>query len=147
MAKRSAKQPGSLASLTIEAIHAELRKRQRKIPVLRKKLAKAQSKVDAIQAQIDMLAGPGVAAAVKAGPRAARKVGGPRKGRGPNAVSLLSALQDALKGKTMSVGEAIEAVRKAGYVSESPNFRTMVNQQLIKKAYFKKVARGTYTAA
>ena len=41
-----------------------------------------------------------------------------------------------------------EAVQKAGYKTGAANFRTIVNQSLIKnKAMFKKMGRGEYTAA
>ncbi len=62
---------------------------------------------------------------------------------------LPEALHQVLKGKTLSVGEAVEAVQRAGYKTSSNNFRTIVNQQLIaakNKKLFKKVARGQYTA-
>jgi hypothetical protein len=39
-------------------------------------------------------------------------------------------------------------VLASGYVTTSPNFRTIVNQTFIKnRSRFKKVSRGRYTAA
>jgi hypothetical protein len=76
--------------------------------------------------------------------------GPPRARRGKrsrNSMSLAEALRRALKGKTLTVSNAVEAVRKVGYESASPNFRMMVNQALLaNKKVFKKIARGEYTA-
>ena len=46
----------------------------------------------------------------------------------------------------MSVVEAGEAVKKAGYKTNAANFRTMVNIALIKSGKFKRMERGQYTA-
>jgi hypothetical protein len=51
-----------------------------------------------------------------------------------------------LKGKTMGVAEAADAVQKAGYKTSSPNFRTIVNQALLRSELIKKLGRGAYTA-
>ncbi len=59
-----------------------------------------------------------------------------------------------LKGKTLSVTELAEAVQKEHpgklmayncYKTTSPNFRTIVNQALLKDDRFKRVSRGMYT--
>lgn len=74
--------------------------------------------------------------------------GGGRGGRRPrNESNLPEALVGVLSGKTMSVTEAADAVQKAGYITTSPNFRTIVNQALIRDKRFKRVGRGQYTAA
>jgi hypothetical protein len=52
-----------------------------------------------------------------------------------------------LKGKKMTVVNAAEAVRRAGYQTTSPNFRVMVNATLLNKKLFKRVERGVYTVA
>ncbi|QKK07032.1 MAG: hypothetical protein HND58_01880 [Planctomycetota bacterium] len=68
-------------------------------------------------------------------------------GRRPrNDSSLEVALANTLKGKTMGVSEVAEAVQQAGYKTTSPNFRTIVNQTLIKSDLIKKIGRGQYTA-
>lgn len=77
--------------------------------------------------------------------RAARGPGGGRK-RPRNEKSLEVALADVLKGQTMGVTEVADAVQAAGYQTTSPNFRTIVNQTLIKSDLIKKVGRGQYTA-
>ncbi|MEM9082824.1 MAG: hypothetical protein AAGB34_04445 [Planctomycetota bacterium] len=46
----------------------------------------------------------------------------------------------------MSVTDAAHAVQQAGYATTSDNFRTIVNQTLLKDKRFKRVARGQYTA-
>jgi|GEM_PF-565914 len=77
---------------------------------------------------------------------------GPTKPRGSrkrhrNDTNLVGALQKVLSGKTLGVTEAANAVQKAGYKTTSPNFRTIVNQTLIKHTdVFSKEARGLYTA-
>ncbi|UYV12322.1 MAG: hypothetical protein NCW75_13605 [Phycisphaera sp.] len=77
---------------------------------------------------------------------------GPTKPRGSrkrhrNDTNLVGALQKVLSGKTLGVTEAANAVQKAGYKTTSPNFRTIVNQTLIKHPdTFSKKGRGLYTA-
>jgi hypothetical protein len=72
--------------------------------------------------------------------------GNGRRRRGGR-LSLADALHTALQGKTLSVSDAVDAVKKGGYQSSSPNLRTMVNQQLLANpSRFKRVARGQYTS-
>ncbi len=123
---------GSLASLPLGQLHAEIRRRQRGMGPLMRKRAKVADKLAAIDAKIKELGGA---------------VAGVRT-RPSNSMSLIEALQKTLSGKTMGVTEAADAVRKSGYNTNAANFRTMVNQALIKhKNKFKKVERGRYTAA
>ena len=64
-----------------------------------------------------------------------------------NTMSLPEYLVKVLTNTTLGVSEAAEAVKRAGYQTNSPNFRTMVNQALLaNKTRFKKIARGQYTA-
>lgn len=73
-------------------------------------------------------------------PRGSRK-------RHRNDTNLVEALQQVLSGTTMGVTEAAAAVQAAGYKTTSPNFRTIVNQTLIKHSdAFSKKGRGKYTA-
>ncbi len=75
-----------------------------------------------------------------------RPPGGGRR-RARNDMNLAEALAKTLRGRTMSVTEVSGAVQTAGYRTTSPNFRTIVNQSLIKnKPLFRKVSRGKYTA-
>lgn len=67
--------------------------------------------------------------------------------RAANQVPLNMALHNLLKGKTMSVSEAAEAVQQAGYKSNAANFYPVVSLTLLKrKDLFKRVGRGRYTA-
>ena len=124
-----------LAGVSVGALHAELRRRERVVGKLERKRDKILSKLAAVDKQI----------AREGGAPGARRGGGRRGGKrgGP---SLVEALRVLLTGKTMSVTEAAEEVQKAGYQTSSPNFRTMVNQSLLKKDIFKRTGRGMYTA-
>ncbi|QKK07492.1 MAG: hypothetical protein HND58_04495 [Planctomycetota bacterium] len=72
------------------------------------------------------------------------RMSGGRRPRNEN--SLEVSLAKTLQGKTMGVSEVATAVQKAGYKTTSPNFRTIVNQTLIKSPLIKKIGRGQYTA-
>lgn len=135
MARRSA-----LAGLTFAQINQELRRRGRTVGTLERRRAALLKKVAALDAEIAANGG-----SVNG---AWNRAGGGRK-RPKNEVQLLDALKSILKGKTMSVTEAAEAVQKAGYQTSSANFRTIVNQTLINnlKKGFKRVGRGQYTAS
>lgn len=132
MAKRSS----GINTLSVSDLQRELKRRQRALPALQRKRAKLMSKVSAIDAQITALGGSAPVSGRSGGRRGPRKDG-----------SLVAMLSKVLSGKTMGVIEAGEAAKAAGYESDSPNFRTMVNAALLKKQFFKRVARGQYTAA
>lgn len=130
MARRASS--GSLSSLPISQLQAELRRRQRGVGTLIRRRDKLMAKLAALNEQIAAAGG---------------SVGGLRV-RPQNSMNLVDALCKVLHGKTMGVTEVAEAVRKAGYNTNAANFRTIVNQALIKhKNKFKKVDRGQYTAA
>lgn len=130
MARRSS--GSSLSSLPIAQLQAELRRRQRGVGSLIRRRDKLAAKLATLNEQISAAGGSG---------------GGMRV-RPQNATNLVEALCKVLDGKTMGVTEVAEAVRKAGYNTNAANFRTIVNQALIKhKNKFKKVDRGQYTAA
>lgn len=63
-----------------------------------------------------------------------------------NEMNLADSLAKVLKNATMSVNKVTQEVQRAGYRTTSPNFRTIVNQTLIKDPRFKRVSRGKYTA-
>lgn len=136
MAKRLSGGRGGLARVPIDDLQAELRRRQGSLRKLEAKRAKLAAALDAIDRQIQAFGG------VPSG-RAASG-GGRRRPR--NEMNLVEALAQVLKGKTMSVTEVAQAVQDAGYQTTSDNFRTIVNQTLIKSDRFKKVGRGQYTA-
>lgn len=139
MARKSS---GSLKGISLTELQQELRRRQagastliRRRDTIAAKLAKVDAELAALGIQGGRSSGKGPA--IPAG----------RK-RPINDMNLVEYLQKVLKGKTMGVTEAANAVMKAGYKTTAANFRTIVNQTLIKhKTIFKKVQRGQYTAA
>lgn len=137
MARRSS---GSLKGISIADLQLELRRRQSGATSLirrRETVAAKLAKIDAELAALGIVSGRGKGAVATGG----------RK-RPVNEMNLVQSLQKVLKGKTMGVTEAAQAVTKAGYKTTAANFRTIVNQTLIKhKTVFKKVSRGQYTAA
>lgn len=126
---------GSLRTYSSAQLQKELARRQDKLRDLQREHQKIIASAQNLQAQIERLGGAGVAVAGV----------GLRK-RPRNAMSLRDALVTALKGKTLTVEQAADAVRKAGYKSNAANFRIMVNLALIKDNRIKRVARGQYTA-
>jgi hypothetical protein len=137
MAKRSS----SLSGLSISEIQAELRRRQRALPALNRKRSKLLAKIATIDAKIAELGG-----SVGASPSMKSPSGRRGGGRRPAEDSLVTYLQKALSGKTMGVAEVADAVKAAGYQTNSPNFRTIVNAALINKKHgFKRASRGQYT--
>jgi hypothetical protein len=67
--------------------------------------------------------------------------------RASNKQTLADALHELLRGKTMSVTDAAQAVQQAGYKTNSRTFRVQVNIALVKrKDLFRRVQRGQYTA-
>ena len=83
------------------------------------------------------------AAIIEAGGKLART--GTKK-RPKNTNKLSDALAKTLRSRTLSVTEVSERVQQDGYKTTSPNFRTIVNQTLLKDPRFKRVSRGKYTA-
>jgi hypothetical protein len=127
-----------LAGVSMESLEAELVRRQRAVKGLLKRYENSAGKTARLAAEIESLGGS-VDGRMIAGGRG-------RRSRAKNDMSLTEALVGVLKGKEMSVTDAAEAVRASGYTSNAANFRTMVNQALLKGNQFKKVARGVYTA-
>lgn len=158
MAKRGSS--ASLAAVSVEALQSELARRAKaagKLYALRDralaKVAEIEAKIRAAGAPLDSArpaaASAGSAPAVGVARRGPGRPKGSktRRGRGGNAMSLVSSLQALLTGKSMGVNEMTKAVQEAGYKSNSKTFRTIVNQALIKHTdKFKKVSRGVYTA-
>lgn len=61
-----------------------------------------------------------------------------------NAQPLSDTVVGVLGKRPMGISAIMEAVNKSGYVSTSPNFRTMVTQVLGKDHRIKRVGRGLY---
>lgn len=129
----------SLPKISMELLRKELQRRQGRIRGLLKKRSKLVSKIATLDAQIVVAGGRVTAHSNGTVPAsAARK-------RPKNEMKLADAMVKAMGGKSMSVPELVEAVKKIGYRSNSPNLRSMVAQRLIsEKALFKRVERGVY---
>ena len=123
----------ALSQIPIEELRLEIRSRQRRLPALQRRRDRIATKLARIDHEIALLSGDTA--------RSERRRGGAQKG------TLAAYLQRALSGKTMSVGEAAEAVKALGYKSNASNFRLMVNAALLRKGGpFKRIGRGRYTA-
>lgn len=135
-----------LAHLSMNELRAELARRARAAQSLQRKRAKLVTKLNALDERIRDL---GLNAGIHTnGVRTGRVGAVPGRKRARNETNLAEALAKVLKGKTMGVTEVAEAVQKAGYQTTAANFRTIVNQCLIKNnKMFKKVERGQYTAS
>jgi len=137
-----------LAGVSVSQLKAELARRRKAVPRLDRKRAKLRKALAAVDRQIAELTGEkvarrgaGVRAKVAAKPRRGR-----RGRKAPRPGSLKALLIAAMAGrKSLSVGEALQAVLDAGYKTQSKNFRLLVNQTLLSEPEFRKVRRGRYT--
>lgn len=134
MAKKSTtKKSPSLNTMSMAELQAELQRRERGIRKLerrRERLLNELAQVDTELAAVGALSASG---GIRRRPR--------------NEMNLVDSLAQVLKNKTMSVTEVTAEVQKAGYLTTAANFRTIVNQALIReKKTFKKISRGQYTA-
>jgi hypothetical protein len=131
-----------LSLLSTDKLQAEIQRRMKILPKLIRQRDELNRQIEALSGTVAEVKAP----IAKAKPVRAAK--GRRRRKARNEVSLTSALATALKDKgPLSVGEATEAVQKAGYKSNSKIFRTIVNQTLAKVKQFKKVGRGQYALA
>jgi hypothetical protein len=120
-------------TMSTAELQAELQRRERNV----RKLERRREKLLADLSEVEQsLAAEGALSAA----------GGIRR-RPRNDMNLVDSLAQVLRGKEMSVTEVTQAVQQAGYMTTAANFRTIVNQALIREnKRFKKVARGRYTA-
>lgn len=125
---------GTLTGISVHELRRELDRRQRSLTSLHRRRSRTLETLKTLDAQIATLGGM-----ISAGPDGVRR-------RPRNEKNLVDALQEVLKGATMSVTQVAEEVQKAGYVTTSPSFRTIVNQTLINSGKFKRVGRGLYTS-
>ncbi|HEX8912186.1 MAG TPA: hypothetical protein VF796_07480 [Humisphaera sp.] len=135
--------------MNIAELQRILNDRQKQLNKLVRKREKAQRTVDAIDAEIAKLSG-GEFAVGGGGGGGNGRAGGGRGSRARNDRPLPDYIEDAMKahGKPMRVGEIVDAVRAAGYKSNSAAFKNIVNQQLIKeRKRFAQVERGIYGLA
>jgi hypothetical protein len=130
MAKRG------LTGLSLPELQREIRRRERRVSGLITKRDRLIQRVEAIDREIisngGNVSGRGGRVSLRRRPR--------------NDSNLADALVDILKNTEMSVTDVAQAVQNAGYVTTSPNFRTIVNQTLLKDSRIKKVRRGIYTS-
>lgn len=139
------------AGLTISQLESLLSRQRSQLDSLTSERTKAQTKVDAIDAQIRKLNGGVVSSKPKTPtPGTAMKkttpAAGSNKGRVRNSVSLIASMENVLRAATaaMSVGDIMAGVLSAGYKTTSANFRGIVNQTLIKEKQFSSTGRGMY---
>lgn len=135
MAKRGSRGRGSssLSNISFQELAREMGRRQRSLTLLHRRRSRLMDRLREIEQSISKLGG-----------QIGRGPGGVRR-RARNAKPLVEALSEVLSGRTMSVTQAAEEVQKAGYVTTSPSFRTIVNQTLINSGQFKRTGRGLYT--
>ncbi len=136
--KRVARSGGrgkAIVSMSTSELERELSRRQAAARRLERRRDTLAEQLEAVDRELAALGGLG-----------GISIGGVRK-RPRNDMNLAESLAKVLKSKTMSVTEVSEAVQKAGYRTSAANFRTIVNQTLIKDKRFKKISRGQYTAA
>src|SRR2546427_2788753 len=146
-----------LSTFTYGDLQNELRRRESQLTALMHKRNQMTEQLRLIDSQIAAEGGripagggglPGRRRGRRTGSGAAKGMATPTHGRasrtrgGP---SLAQALHKALTGAQMSVGQVADAVKRAGYQTRSPNFRTIVNAALLTNPnLFKKVERGVY---
>ncbi len=125
--------PRALVSVSYQDLVSEMRRRQRSVGALESRRDKLLKKLRHIEGLIESMGGSG---------GRARSVSG---SRAKNSMTLTETLEKVLASKTLSVTDAADAVKKAGYRTSSNSFRTQVNIALIKSGKFKRVGRGQYT--
>ncbi|MFG0327165.1 MAG: hypothetical protein ACF8SC_07890 [Phycisphaerales bacterium JB037] len=126
-----------LEAMATADLRAELRRRESTLRKLENRREKLASQLAEVEGEIRSMGGTadiGVTAR------------GQVRRRPRNEANLADSLVELLTGKTMSVTDAAEKVVEAGYRTTAANFRTIVNQTLLRDDRFKKVSRGQYTA-
>lgn len=125
-----------LTEKSISELKTEIKRRERQLTTLHRRREKAVAQLQEIDDQISELGGTATGDSPMSGGRK----------RYRNDSNLADALVDLLKTQTLSVTQAAIDVQKAGYKTTSPNFRTIVNQTLLRDKRFKRVGRGLYTS-
>jgi DNA-binding transcriptional MerR regulator len=123
------------SGMSIAQIERLLADRRQELNEKQREHSKLSARLQQLEADIHRLGG-------NVG-RRGRGGGGGTRAR--NDKSLLETLEDVLKnGKPMKVGDIADAAQKSGYRSNSANFRSIVNQTLIKDKRFGSAGRGIY---
>lgn len=157
MAKKKRKKSSSaskgLAGVSTAALQAELEHRRSRLGALQSQARELESQLNSLRSEIGAFNGQ-VSSGKRGRPVGSKNKskgigkGAPGRKRAKNKLSLEEALVKTLKGRTLSVTDVTQAVQTdGGYKTTSDNFRTIVNQALIRSKAFKKVSRGMYTAA
>lgn len=162
--------PAKLSNASLEALTAELDRRQKALPKLEAKAAELRAELESVEAQIAMLGGseqpkrrgrkagrrrgrPARAAATKprrgrrsgkAGKKVARKTGA-RRGRPAGGEGTLPHAVAQVTGSTpMSPKEIKAAILAKGLRKETATMGTQISQVLSKGKQFKKKGRGQW---
>ena len=122
--------PRSLfGGMSISQIESLLQQRRGELGKLRKQRAELERDMAKLDRKIESLGG-----------------GRSRGGRAKNQMSLTALMDEILQkaSKPMQVGDILAKVEAAGYRSSSANFRSIINQTLIKDKRFVAASRGLY---
>ncbi len=132
-AKASRKGMTKLGAVSMEDLQAEMARRSKVVNRLERKRVKLHEELAAVESELASFGALSASGGIRRRPR--------------NEMNLVETLQKVLSNKTMSVTDAAQAARDAGYMTTAANFRTIDNQALIRETKtFKKVSRGQYTA-
>ena len=120
----------SISSLSLNELQAMISSQRSQLSKLRRQRAEMQRDLDAIDRRIGVIEGRG------------GRIGG----RAKNAKSLVKTMEEILgkSSKPMQVSAIVDAILAAGYKTTSANFRSIVNQTLIKEKQFTAAERGKY---
>jgi len=132
---------------SVAQLRKELEDKERQVERLKTKRAKLAGELERLDREIARLSGE-TAAGGKSGrkKRTTKKRATKKRRRRPkNKAGLADTLIQVLGGKeAVSIDQAVDLVRKAGYKSTSKNFRGLVGQTLSGDDRFKSVGRGVY---
>ena len=133
--------PAQKISLSINELLAEIKRRQSKLPRLKKLAARLQRKLDAVNAEIVELGGTGWVNPGRKATKKARKAGR----RPKNELTLAEAIIKVLdKEKPKNAAAIIAGITKLGYKSSSKNLPTIIYQALSKDKRVRRTGRGLY---
>ena len=122
-----------LGTISFEDLQAEMARRSKVVNRLERRRTKLHAELAEIDAELSGYGALSASGGIRRRPR--------------NEMNLVDTLQKILKNKTMSVTDVTQAARDSGYLTTAANFRTIVNQALIRETkVFKKISRGQYTA-
>jgi len=116
--------------LTVAELEQMLSDRRKGITRLHKKRAKLQEQITAMDAEIRALGGTGATTGARV--------------RNEHSLGEVVATVLTKAGEGLKVGEIITRVLATGYRTDSENFRSIVNQALIKDKRFTAIQRGIY---